>query len=193
MSELHLPLIKNIERFAPLSAKEKEYIAALYKHRRLKKRQFFVQSGEPAKYTCYVLNGALKGSITDKEGVERVIQLAIDDWFITDTESYIKGTPATWDVEAVEDTEILQIDYASEKELIKNCPAYVEFQYLSYERAFIGLQNRVFSIYTNTAEERYEAFAKKYPAMLQRFPQKVIASFLGITPEFLSKLRGKQR
>lgn len=189
MSDLHAPLFRNIERYVPLTDGEKAYLARVFSHRRLKKRQFLVQAGDSCRYESYVLSGALKCSITDRDGAEHVLQFAVEDWWASDEESFLTGRPATWDIEATEDCELLQIDYAALQELYQVVPAYERFDRISFQRTYVHLQNRIYALYSQTAEERYAAFLKRYPQLSQRFAQKYIASYLGITPEHLSKLR----
>ncbi len=189
MADLYQPLFRNIERYVSLTDKERQHIADAFSYRRLKKRQFLLQAGDPCLWESYVLTGALKSSVTDRDGAEHVLNFAINDWWATDEESFLTSQPATWDIEVTDDCELLQITYAGVQELYRVAPAYERFDRICFQQAYIHLQNRIYALYSQTAEERYTAFLKRYPVIGQRFAQKYVASYLGVTPEHLSKLR----
>ncbi len=185
----YLPLVQHISRHALLTEAEQQHIMRLFRYRRVRKRQLILQAGDPCLVDSFVVTGALKCSITDLRGVEHVLYFAVDDWWAADHASFLGGTPATWDIEATEDSELLQIDYAGTQALYEAVPTYERFSRIMFQRAYLALQERIFGIYSLTAEQRYTAFLQKYPNMSQRFAQKHIASFLGVTPEYLSKIR----
>jgi CRP-like cAMP-binding protein len=188
-NDVYTPLFRNIERLVTLTEEQKKYVASLFSYRKLRKRQFLVQAGDVCKFETYVVTGALKCSIFDQEGTEHVLRFAIEDWWATDEESFLTGRTATLDIEATEDCELLQIDYASLQELYQVVPAYERFDRIAFQRSFIALQNRIYGLYAKSAEQRYTEFTRQYPVISQRFAQKYIASYLGVTPEHLSKLR----
>jgi CRP-like cAMP-binding protein len=186
------PVIKYVERYIRLSEEEKQYLASLLRTTRVKKKQYIVQPDFTCKYRSYVVSGAMRAYVIDKKGDDHTIAFAIEDWWISDYNSYIFQTPASMFVEAVEDTVLIQIDYNAEQLLMETHPGFERFFRIITQRAFAYLQRRVMANLTMTAEERYEEFSGKYPKLANRFPQYAVASYLGFSSEFLSKIRNKR-
>jgi CRP-like cAMP-binding protein len=138
------------------------------------------------------LQGAFRAYVVADEGQEHTITFAIDDWWITDYNSYIFQQPATMFVVALEDSIILQLDYEKEQELKLQNHKFETFFRIMAERGLAAQQRRIISNLTQTAEERYETFSNKYPQIVQRVPQYALASYLGMTTEFLSRIRNKR-
>jgi CRP-like cAMP-binding protein len=177
------------ERFIDLSDDDRVKIKAAFKEVKVKKRQFIVQPNFVANYRNYVVHGAFRSYVVADEGQEHTIAFAIDDWWITDYNSYIFQKSATMFVVALEDSTIMQIDYDKEKELKASHQKFETFFRTIAERGLAFYQRRLISNLTQTAEERYNEFESKYPLISQRVPQYALASFLGMTTEYLSKLR----
>lgn len=157
----------------------------------MKKRQFIDQPGFVCSYRNYVVKGAFRSYLVDKDGKEHTVQIAIEDWFISDFYSYITQKPATLFVEALEDSQLFQMKYEDIEGLCSRSHKISEYFRISTERAFAFSRKRALSALSMTAEERYLEFSERYPGISQRVPQKVIASYLGISPEFLSKVRAQ--
>lgn len=183
------PLIDHLQKKVLLSEEEVKEFISYFKLTKVKKRQFIIQPEFVAKYRNYVLQGSFMGYVVADEGQEHIIQLAVEDWWISDYNSYIFQQPATMFVMALEDSIILQLDYASEQQLKSLNHKYETFFRITAERSFAGMQRRIISNLTKSAEERFSEFEDKYPQITNRFPQYVIASFLGMTTQYLSKLR----
>ncbi len=182
-------LLDHVLQYITLTTEEQAYFMSLLKRRTLKKRQFLVQAGEPSKYDSFVIRGCLRATYTRPDGQEYIVQFAIEGWWIGDVDSFLTGEPATYNVEALEDCELLQLDYPSLEELFKVVPQFERYFRLIFQRSFVHLQRRVLAGLSQTAEERYLEFARQYPEILRRVPQYHVAAYLGITPEFLSQLR----
>lgn len=155
----------------------------------VKKRQFIAQPGFTAGHRNYVVNGAFRAYVICKDGHDHTIQFAIDDWWISEYNSYIFQEPATLFVVAIEDSTVLQISYEDEQKLKALNHKYETFFRLMAERATAFMQRRIISNLTQDAKNRYENFVELYPEVVQRVPQYALASFLGMTTEYLSKLR----
>ena len=140
-------------------------------------------------YRNYVLKGAFRSFFVDAEGKEHTVQIAVEDWFISDFYSYITQTPCTLFVEALESSIILQMQYQEIESLCAEIHALSEYFRITTERAFAFSRNRALSNLSKSAEERYLELLERYPNIVQRVPQKIVASYLGMTPEFLSKIR----
>jgi CRP-like cAMP-binding protein len=182
-------LIDHLQKKVSVSAEEAAQFISFFKLTRVKKRQFIIQPDFVAKFRNYVLHGAFMGYVVADEGQDHFIQLAIEDWWISDYNSYIFQQPATMFVVALEDSIILQLDYAGEQQLKSMSHKFETFFRIMAENSFAGMQRRIISNLTKTAEERFNEFEDKYPKLSNRFPQYVIASYLGMTTQYLSKLR----
>ncbi|MXV13794.1 Crp/Fnr family transcriptional regulator [Hufsiella ginkgonis] len=157
-----------------------------------KKRQFIIQPNFTAKSRYYVLKGALRAYVIGDKGQDHTIQLAIEDWWISDYNSYIYQQPATMFVMALEDCTLLAISFDNEKKLKSLNHTYETYFRVIAESSTAYMQRRITTGLTKSAEERFEHFQEKYPQLMQRIPQYALASFLGMTTEYLSKLRNKR-
>ncbi len=184
-------LFENIGRYVFLQDDEKERITAVFEEQQIKRRQFLDQPGFVCNYRNYVVHGTFRSYYLDREGKEHTVQIAMDDWFVSDFYSYITQTPATLFVEALEDSTILRTTYDTIEPLCKEIHALSEYFRITTERAFAYSRKRALSNLSLNAEERFLELHERYPEMVRRVPQKVIASYLGMTPEFLSKIRKK--
>ena len=190
MSE-YQPLLDNIGRYVRLNAEDAVQLIPKLQKRFVKKRQFIVQPGFICTHQTYVVEGALRAYFVNHEGLDHTIQFAIDDWFISDFNSYISQTPASLFVEAMQDSLVLQLEYNDAEALCDQNPKFERFFRIAAQKSFAFSQRRILSNLGKTAEERYLEFSSMYPAIVQRVPQYALASYLGMTPEFLSKIRKK--
>ena len=174
-------IIEYITKFVPLTDEEAEIFGSSFKEVKIKKRQYIVQPNFIAKHRHYVVEGAFRAYVVADDGQDHTITFAVDDWWITDYNSYIFQQPATMFVVALEDSTILQLYHKFET-----------FFRIVAERGLAFQQRRITSNLTQTATERYEYFVSKYPQIVQRVPQYALASYLGMTTEFLSRIRNKR-
>ena len=183
------PFIANIRKKISLSPENMDRLIAAFKMLRVKRKQLIIQPGSIARYRIYVLKGTFRSFVIDDKGDDHTIQIAIDDWWISDYNSYIHQVPATQFVEALEASIVLQIDHRAEEELkAANWELATLFRLMA-ERSAAYLARRIVSNLTKNAEERYQEFASAYPAAAERLPQYVLASYLNMSKEFLSKIR----
>lgn len=185
----HQGLFDNIGRFVSLDSSEQDRIAEIIHITRVKKRQFIDQPGYVSLYRNYIVKGAFRSFFLDKDGKEHTVQIAVEDWFVSDFYSYITRTPATLFVEALEDSILLQLKYEDIEPLCGKMHSLSEYFRITTEKAFAYSRNRSLSNLSLTAEERYLKFMAMYPGIVSRVPQRIIASYLGMSPEFLSKIR----
>lgn len=183
------PFIKYIQRTIALSAEELAEFTAAFHIKKIKKKQFIIQPDFTAKYRTYVMQGAFRSYVIDQNGIDHTIQFAMEDWWVSDYNSYIYQKPATMFVVALEDSTVLQIDFETEKQLKKTNHKFETFFRIAAERTAAFHQRRIISALTRTAEERYNDFVETYPSVANRLPQYALASYLGMTREFLSKIR----
>ena len=185
-------IINYARKLVSLTDDEGLQFAAAFKEYRVKKRQFIIQPDFTAKSRYFVLEGSLRAYVIGDEGQEHTIQLAIEEWWISDYNSYIFQQPANMFVVAMEDGLLFQLTHEQESRLKAENHKFETFFRILAERSVAFMQRRIISSLTQSAEERYELFVEKYPAMVSRFPQYVIASYLGMTTEFLSKIRNQR-
>lgn len=183
------PLSDHIKSKISLTADEEREFLSYFKVARIRKRQFIIQPDFIPKYRNYVVLGAFRAYVVGDDGEEHTVQFAIEDWWISDYNGYIFQQPASMFVMALEDSIILQIDYESEQKLKAAHPHYETFFRKMAESSVAAMQRRLISNLTKTAEERYKEFEEKYPSIIRRVPQYALASFLGMTTQYLSKLR----
>jgi CRP-like cAMP-binding protein len=186
------PLYSKIKNHLDLSDEETAFFVSHFAKKKVKKRQFVVQPDYTAKHRNYVVNGAFRSYVIGNDGQEHTINLAIDDWWITDSNSFIYQKPATMFVVALEDSVLLQLDFENEQKLKSHSHKFETFFRTAAERGLTFLQRRITSSLTLTAEQRYEEYVNKYPQFSQRIPQYVIASYLGMTTEYLSKIKNNK-
>ena len=185
-------LIKYIARYVELTDYEVARLKTYFKIKKVRKRQFIVQPGFICKQKSYVIKGAFRAYLVDNEGKEHTMAFAIEDWWISDYSSLIYQEPATLFVEAVEDSVLIQIDYEDEQTFLDEIPKLEKFERILTQRSLAFQQKRLLSNFTKTAEERYNEFIASYPSIVNRFPQYALASYLGFSTEYLSKIRNKK-
>lgn len=182
-------ILNNIKRYVALNEEDEKQFTSIVTTIKIKRRQFIVQPNFICSHQTYVLNGALRSYFVNNEGVEHTIQFAIEDWFISDFNSYVNQNPASLFVEALEDSIIQQIAYQDVENLCDKNPKFERFFRLVAQKSFAHSQRRVLSNLGMSAQERYLEFFNQYPSIVQRVPQYTLASYLGMSPEFLSKIR----
>ncbi|HEY0742338.1 MAG TPA: Crp/Fnr family transcriptional regulator [Chryseosolibacter sp.] len=185
------PILNYISRYIQLDAEEEKYFLSILRSRKYLKRQFVVQAGDECKYETYVVKGCLKAYFVDPDGNSHIIQFAVEDWWISDMDSLMNGTPATFNIDAVEDTEVLQIERTDFNTLFERIPKFNVMYRTMLMKAFVAHQRRIVDNLCKPAKDRYLDFVKRYRNIEQRVPQHQIASYLGMTPEFLSQIRRK--
>ncbi|MCD6067560.1 MAG: Crp/Fnr family transcriptional regulator [Bacteroidetes bacterium] len=186
MSEL---ILKNIAKHIAITAPQQELFLSLLEPKKIKKRQYFLQEGEVCKNSAFVISGCLRSYFADSNGFEHILQFAMEDWWMADMMSYTTQKPGNLFIDALEDTEVLLLSRDNQLKLFDQCPSFERYFRVITENGLVSHQRRVLENLSLPAMERYKIFAKRYPAFIQRLPQTQIASYLGITPEFLSKIR----
>jgi len=174
---------------SPLTSDEEALIVATFQPKKLRKKQYFLEEGNVCKYVGFIVKGAMRQYSVDDKGVEHIVQLYIENYWASDRESAVTLTPSRFNIDAWENTELLVARVTDMLDLIEKVPSFGQMTRLMDQRSFIVSQRRLNSTISNTAEKRYEEFADNHPQFIQRFPQHLIASFLGITKETLSRIR----
>jgi CRP-like cAMP-binding protein len=182
-----------VARYIHLSEEESAFFHSLLKHRQLKKKRFLLQEGEICDFEAFILKGCIRSYYLDQEGVETILLFAVEDWWVSDLTSFAERTPSNLFIETLEDSELLCIDYAGKAALFEKIPVFERMFRLLVQRSLSVLQQRLYGVLSQTAEERYLQFLEKYPLIAQRVPQHQIARYIGVSPEFLSKVRSTMR
>lgn len=178
-----------IEEKASLSLTESERIRSLAVIKKLRKKQYLLQEGEVWKYNAFISKGCLRTYSVDDKGNEHVIGLGVECWWIGDRESLLTEMPSRYNIDAIEDSELVLFTKSNFNLLTTEIPAFNEMVNAILQRSFIASQNRINASLSMTAEEKYLNFQSKYSVFANRIPQAMIASFLGMTPETLSRIR----
>ena len=176
-----------------LSKEEEELIKKHLTPKKLRKKQYLLQEGDVSKFVAFVQKGVLRSYSIDEKGGEHIIQFAIEGWLISDLSSFMTGKPATYTIDALEDCELVLISRSAHEDLLRTLPKYETWLRLLITGAYIALQRRVTSIISLSLEDRYTSFVEIYPNIVQRVPQHMIASYMGLTPETLSRVRKKMQ
>jgi CRP-like cAMP-binding protein len=168
-----------------------EQICAVFQPRSFRKKQYFLQEGEVSKHFGFIVKGAMRQYRVDDKGVEHILNLSIENWWVGDRESWAMLTPSIYTIDAWEDTELLLLTKADMLKLAQEIPAFNEMVRKMDEMHFIAAQKRTNAIVSLPADERYTDFINNYPDLVQRFPQHIIASYLGLSKETLSRVRNR--
>lgn len=185
-------IIKHFDKYLPLSETETEALTSRLTERKIKRKQYILQEGDICKYFTYVVEGCFKMYGVDNSGAEHNLVFTAEDDWITDIDSLHKERPSKLFIEAIEPSVILQISKGDLWFLYTNYPKFDRNFRVIIEDKYIELQNRLLQTFSTTAYQRYESFLEQYTNLAGRLPNTQIASYLGITPEFLSKIRNER-
>jgi CRP-like cAMP-binding protein len=185
------PLIDYFENYLPFNEEEKSIVEEVFKERRVKRRQFILQEGDVCTLNTFVVEGCFRMYFVDEKGKEHTIQFAIENWWIGDIGSFHSNTPTKLNIEALENSIVLQIKKEDQLKLFVDYPKFNRIFRVLAENAMVGLQRRVLQNISSTAEERYLDFLERHPQLFNRISNVQIASYIGVTPEFLSTIRKK--
>jgi CRP-like cAMP-binding protein len=182
-------ILQAVARYISLTPEEQEYFVSLLEKRILKRRQLLLREGEVCAWSAFVNSGCLRGFTTDKNGFEHVLNFALPGWWIADMYSLFSQKPGTLNIESSEETEVLLLSRKDQEKLFIQVPKFERYFRILVEKSLVANQQRLLNNLSLTAEERYLYFTKTYPDLADRLPQKHIAAYLGVTPEFFSRMR----
>ncbi|QHT71718.1 Crp/Fnr family transcriptional regulator [Rhodocytophaga rosea] len=173
----------------PLTLEEQAQITKYLTPKKLRKKQYLLQEGDVCKSIAFVEKGVLRAYSVDDASMEYIIQFGLEGWIISDLYSFLTAEPATYNIDAIEDCELVLISKRSHEELLQTMPKYETFTRLNVTGAYLAMQRRLTSIISSSVEQRYEDFMAIYPHIAERVPQHMIASYMGLQPETLSRVR----
>jgi CRP-like cAMP-binding protein len=181
-------LLTNIAKYVALSSTEEEHILSLLKNKKVRRKQFLFQEGDTHKHSIFVIAGVLRSYSIDKNGFEHILQFAPPGWWIGDMNSFTKQLPGTLYIDAVDDSEIVMLLRSDLEQLYTSIPKLERFFRIIAENALATYQHRLIDNLSLSTMERYDNFCRLYPSLIECLPQKQVASYIGVTPEFLSKM-----
>ena len=181
-------LIEHFRQIVPLDESEAAYIASHFTYKKFKKHQFVVQEGSPVPNSFLVAKGSLKSYHTDDNGKEHILQFGFENWWITDFHAHSNETPATINVDCMEDSELYCLSLQNREKLCNEMHKVARFFLTKTNNGYLALQQRILSLLNSNAKERYEQLLRLYPGILNKVPKQLIAAYLGVSRETLSRL-----
>ncbi len=184
-------LHKKVNETINISNEEFEYAKTLFVSKKLRKKRFLLDEGETCIYTTFVEKGLLRSFTIDDKGSEHILQFAMEGWWTGDLYSFLTGEPSEYNIEALEDSDLLLITKPSWDLLLNEVPAFERYFRILIQNNLIATQRRLMGTMSTTAEERYNKLINDFPEINQKVPQHMIASYIGVTRETLSRLRSQ--
>lgn len=178
-----------LEARASFTADEMAFVRARFQPATLRAGEFLQRAGDVARHAAFVASGCLRNYVIDAHGKEHIVQFAPETWWLADTISLASGAPSQYFIDAIEDSELLLIDPPSQQELVDRVPGYGASMRAGVQRHSAAKDQRIVTSLTASAEERYVEFMERYPSIAQRVPQRMVASYLGVSPETISRVR----
>ncbi len=188
---MHTALLHQFARHVHLTEDEQQFCISYFTYRKFRKRQYLLQEGQVNPYTNFIVKGLVRMYEIDERGQEHIIKFHMENWWAGDGYSFYNNIPSIYNIDCLEDTEVLQISHPKLEMLYERVPKLERYFRILFQNAFFVSVQRTSSSLAKTAMERYEEFLLKYPQIEQRIPNHQIASFLGITPQSLSRIRAQ--
>ncbi|AHM62828.1 Crp/Fnr family transcriptional regulator [Flammeovirgaceae bacterium 311] len=182
-------ILKSIARHIALEPREEEMFLSLLQPMKIKRRQFMLHRGEVCRFAAFVNSGCLRSYTIDGNDFEHILNFAPTGWWMSDMYSYITQEKGYLNIAALEDAEVLQLTKDRQELLFAEVPKFERYYRIITENSLVSYQLRTLDNLSLTAQDRYLNFCRRYPSLINTIPQKYIASYIGVTPEFLSKLR----
>jgi CRP-like cAMP-binding protein len=184
-------LLQHLNKHIHLTEEEFTQCISLFKHRKYRKHQYILQNGDVSHYETFLLKGCTRTYEVDEQGIEHIIQFGLETWWVGDLHSFLTSTSSRLNIDCLEDTEVMQITKPDLEKLYEKVPKLERFFRILIQKAYVAAMDRIFSNLSKPAAERYLEFIEKYPHIEQRVSNHHIASYLGITPQSLSRIRSQ--
>ncbi|QJD94688.1 Crp/Fnr family transcriptional regulator [Mucilaginibacter robiniae] len=189
MDAAHQLIMANVGKHLSLTPDETACFSQMLVQKKFKRKHFLLQQGETCRYSAFVTGGCLRGYTLDRNGFEHVLSFAPSDWWMADMYSLLTQQPGSLNIEALEDTEVWLLSKYDQEQLYLQVPKFERFFRILTEKSLIAYQQRLIDNLSLTASERYARFCQRYPTLIHHLPQKQIAAYIGVTPEFFSKMK----
>ncbi len=187
----HERILKNICKHIALTPEEEAHFLSLLQERSVRRKRFLLRENEVCRHSAFVTAGCLRGYTVDENGYEHILQFAPADWWIADMYSLITQQPGNLNIDALEDTELLLLAKKDQEQLYADIPKFERFFRIITENSLVTSRQRLLDNMSLSARQRYESFCQRYPTLINCLPQKQIAAYIGVTPEFLSKMKAE--
>jgi CRP-like cAMP-binding protein len=191
MEQVFSVLFAHIADKVHITEKDKERVMSLFTRKKLRRRQYLLQEGDVCKYISFVTEGLLKSYTVDEKGNEHINLFAWEGWWISDFAGFIFGNEAKLNIDAIEDSTVLLLSIENYEKMLTEVPVMERYFRVLYQNSLATKDSRLISAITHTAEEKYTMFLDTYPSISQRLPQHLIASYLGLSPETISRIKRK--
>lgn len=189
---MYKAIIHHMRKHISLNSQEEELLTRTLELRDVKKKGHLLRAGEVCRENYFIVQGCFRLYLITDKGTEQVIQFGIENWWITEYFSLKTGEPSNFYIQAIENSQVVVLKRKDEESLFAQLPQLEKYFRLVLEKAYAAQLNRIHYIFNLTGEEQYKMMRDKYPEFVQRVPQYMLATFLGITPEFLSMLRARK-
>jgi CRP/FNR family transcriptional regulator len=190
---MYQPLINHIQKFVQLTVDEEALLVTYLKYQELGKKMYLLGEGDVCHAQHFVVEGCLRMYFIKETGTEQITQFGIDNWWISDYTSFTLHSPSQFYLQSVQRSKIIILTKDKQDELLNQLPKLERYFRSIYQRAYAAAQTRLIFFTDLSGEEKYHHFASRFPNFVQRIPQYMLASYLGLTPEFLSKVRAKKK
>ena len=190
---MYIALLTHIKKFVPLNEKETDMLIACLRYKKIKKKEFLLKEEQVCTANYFVLKGCFRMYFIQENGIEQIVQFGIENWWITDYQSLDWQQPSRFYIQAVEPSEIAILDHNAAHGLFDKIPVLDRYFRMVVQRAYAASQQRLRFIYSFSGAERYHHFCDNFPGFMQRVPQYMVASYLGLTPEFVSKIKNQRK
>lgn len=184
-------IIQHTQKFITLDEQEQEYFLSLLQEKKLQRKEFLLHEGAVCEHSAFVLSGCLRAYSVDENGVEHILQFAPQNWWITDMFSILSGKPAHLNIDALEESEVLILSKSNQELLYEKVPKFERYFRILIQNSTVASRQRVLDNLELSAKERFAKFCKTYPSLINSLPQKQIAAYIGVTPEFMSKMKAE--
>lgn len=182
-------ILTHLAKYIHLNNEETEQFLSILQRGHYKKGEFLLKAGALCNRQFFIYQGCVRTFYADQKAEEHIIQFGLENWWAADLNSYINHTPADYHIQALEDCEVLILTEENAQMLYASIPKFERFFRIIVQKAYVAAQQRIVATISKTAEERFADFLNKYPGLIQRVPQYMIASYIGVTPEFFSKMK----
>jgi len=186
-------IISHFRKFIELSSQDEKELDKFFKSKIFSKKEHLLLEGGRCKYHYFVLTGCLRLYYINEKGIDQTIQFAIEDWWLTDYNAFSHQSNANFSIQAVEKTEVIILDHKDQEELLLKFPKLERYFRLLYQKAYAASQFRIKYLFNYSREDIYHHFNDNFPEFTNRIPQNLLASFLNMTPEYLSEIKAKKR
>lgn len=184
-------ILQHCQKLISLNAEEQAFFLSLLQEKSLARKSFLLHEGDICEQSAFVLSGCLRAYSVDENGVEHILQFAPQNWWITDMFSFLSGKPAHLNIDAIEDAEVLVLSKSNQELLYEKVPKFERYFRILIQNSTVASRQRVLDNLELSAKERFAKFCKTYPTLINSLPQKQIAAYIGVTPEFMSKMKAE--